>query len=376
MKTNRTLKFKLPKDERLIQLLKHLRDIKNYIAYVCQEGNFKSLNKLHKAVYYKIRTEYPFIPARFVIDIEREVLAKIKGVRRAKSVFYSFKSLSVWLTKGMSYKFDWKSLSIIYEAYGVKKGKWIRFEIKKDKRYEKYKDWHFKEARLKFDGEILWFYLIVEKDVEFKETNEFIGVDINFDNITLSNQAKIPYDLKRVLGIRRSIEKIMKKYGKQWRSNKGILEAIRRRYRNIRNYTEDIAWKIANQVVKFGANVVLENLKNIKKNVKYGNEFNKKLHLWVYGKIQQKIEIKAEEFGLKVIYVNPKGTSSYCPECGNRVSKKSYDLLYCKNCNIEWDRDYLAAINILKRGLEMWEYALPERPRPDVNPNGVRGEWA
>ncbi|RLG14745.1 hypothetical protein DRN69_03935 [Candidatus Pacearchaeota archaeon] len=371
MKFKRTIKFKLPNDNRLISLLKYLREIKNYIAFVCIEGNFKSLKKLHKAVYYKIREKYPFIPARFIIDIEREVLAIIKAVRKSKSSFYSFKSYSAWLTKGQSFNFDWDSISIIYEAYGSgKKAKWILFRIRKDKRYSKYKDWNFKEARLKFDGN-LWFYLIVEKEVELKNTKKLIGVDINFDNVTLSNKVKIPYDLKRGLAIQESIERIMKKYNKQWRCNKGILRAIRRRWRNLRNYLNDLSWKVALKVVSFGANIVLENLKGLK-NVDLGRKFNKRLNLFVYRKIQRKIEIKAEEFGLRVIYVNAKGTSSYCPKCGNKTIKKSYKLLYCKNCNMEWDRDYLASLNILKRGMKMWVVRQPELLQLDATPRRMK----
>jgi len=368
MMLKRTLKFKLPLDNRLTRLLKYLKEIKNKVAYICFENDFRSLNKLHRNVYYKIKCEYPFIPARYVIDIEREILS----LRKGSKVFHSFKSYSAWLTVNQSFKFDWESISILYEAYGKgKEAKWITFSLNKDKRKKKYGDWTFKEARLKFDGENLWFHLIVEKEVEKKNVTEFIGVDINFDNITLSNSEKIPYDLKRVLAIQYDIEKIQKRYNKQWKHNKGILRAIRKRFKHIRDYITDLAWKVANKVVSFNANIVMEDLRNLKKNVDYGRKFNKKLNLWAYRKIQKAIEIKAEEHGLTVFYVDPKHTSTICYNCGSKLKVRSWKELYCENCNTLWDRDYLASLNILKR-FEMWVGRQPEPLQLDAIPRGMK----
>ena len=110
---------------------------------------------------------------------------------------------------------------------------------------------------------------------------------------------------------------------------------------------------------------------HIKKNVDYGRKFNKKLNLWAYRKIQKAIEIKAEEHGLTVFYVDPKHTSTICYNCGSKLKVRSWKELYCENCNTLWDRDYLASLNILKR-FEMWVGRQPEPLQLDAIPRGMK----
>jgi putative transposase len=61
-----------------------------------------------------------------------------------------------------------------------------------------------------------------------------------------------------------------------------------------------------------------------------------------------------EENGFKVIYVNPRNTSSLCPICNNKLKEYhgSYHNLYCLNCNLILHKDKIASWNILNRGLQ------------------------
>jgi len=60
---------------------------------------------------------------------------------------------------------------------------------------------------------------------------------------------------------------------------------------------------------------------------------------------------KAENAGLKVIAVNPNGTSQECSSCGNKVKKPLSQRMHsCPNCNISLCRDLNASINIKARG--------------------------
>ena len=61
---------------------------------------------------------------------------------------------------------------------------------------------------------------------------------------------------------------------------------------------------------------------------------------------------KAESAGGWVRKVDPKYTSQDCSRCGTRVKKTLSDRLYaCSVCGLSIDRDWNAAINILRRGL-------------------------
>ncbi|RUR75574.1 transposase [Chlorogloeopsis fritschii PCC 6912] len=60
---------------------------------------------------------------------------------------------------------------------------------------------------------------------------------------------------------------------------------------------------------------------------------------------------KAENAGLKVIAVNPNGTSQECSNCGHKVQKQLSQRMHnCHVCHSSLCRDLNAAINIKNRG--------------------------
>ena len=71
-------------------------------------------------------------------------------------------------------------------------------------------------------------------------------------------------------------------------------------------------------------------------------------HVWTYGLLLRRIREVAEEYGIKVIYVDERGTSSRCPwhgdGCGVRMSR---GLFKCTTMNKVFNADLVAAYNIL-----------------------------
>ena len=64
------------------------------------------------------------------------------------------------------------------------------------------------------------------------------------------------------------------------------------------------------------------------------------------------LTFKAGKAGLKVIKVDPRGTSQHCSSCLNKVPKELSDRWhFCSNCGLSLDRDTNAAILIKKLGL-------------------------
>ena len=57
----------------------------------------------------------------------------------------------------------------------------------------------------------------------------------------------------------------------------------------------------------------------------------------------------AQKYGIRIVKVNPRGTSQHCSQCLNRVSKTLSDRWHsCDVCNLSCDRDYNSALLIKK----------------------------
>jgi putative transposase len=57
----------------------------------------------------------------------------------------------------------------------------------------------------------------------------------------------------------------------------------------------------------------------------------------------------AQKYGTRIIKVNPRGTSQYCSQCLNRVSKTLKERWHdCDVCSLSCDRDYNSALLIKK----------------------------
>ncbi|MGK7874697.1 MAG: zinc ribbon domain-containing protein [Xenococcaceae cyanobacterium] len=70
------------------------------------------------------------------------------------------------------------------------------------------------------------------------------------------------------------------------------------------------------------------------------------------GQFLKVLESVAWKLGKRVIKVDPSGTSQYCLNCLNRVSKELSERWHsCSNCGEELDRDYNWAKLIKKLGL-------------------------
>ena len=91
-----------------------------------------------------------------------------------------------------------------------------------------------------------------------------------------------------------------------------------------------------------------------------------------------------KKYGLSVYGVTPAGTSSECPKCGEKLwaakyrtrSWKSWKRVKaCTACLYYVDRDDVAGINILRRGVSAYEPAAGPAPLQDGAGRQVAGDW-
>jgi len=106
---------------------------------------------------------------------------------------------------------------------------------------------------------------------------------------------------------------------------------------------------VAELALKHRSGVVLEDLDELRENNRRGKEFNKKLGLWFYRRIQFCVDYEAGERDLEVVKVNPRGTSSKYPKCGGKLFEDGYRVLRCRKCGFIGDRDVTATLNLYRK---------------------------
>jgi len=258
-------------------------------------------------------------------------------------------------------------------------------------RVEKFRSWSNYELVVKYDGKRFWVSIYFKRIVKPLEPRMVMAIDLNFGNVTLAiytldgrrvRLKKLNTPHKKILTHKIWIEKIQKKYPKSWRFIKNVRKAIERHGKRIKNISWDYAHKTGNTIAKLALKhnsvIILEDLEKLRENNKKGREFNKRLGLWFYRRIQFCVEYEAGERDLEVVKVNPRGTSSKCPRCGGKLVEDGYRVLRCRKCGFIGDRDVTATINIYKKYISKHSRCgvsgvAPNAPKPDENPSGMQG---
>jgi IS605 OrfB family transposase len=130
-------------------------------------------------------------------------------------------------------------------------------------------------------------------------------------------------------------------------------------------------WVIEHMKAIGADTVFLEDLKSLEARFR-NHGVNGRINHQLRGAVHALIEHKAKQEGLKVKYVQARGTSSTCPLCQKEVKhhKSCEDKRQgrgwgtCKSCHYSRDRDVMAAQNILVRGLRLEQEDAQKLLRP------------
>lgn len=116
----------------------------------------------------------------------------------------------------------------------------------------------------------------------------------------------------------------------------------------IRNQRKDMHHKLARKLVDRYNCIVIEKLdiKNMKSSCP---EIKNMIGGASWGDFIQILKEKANEYGVHIIEVNPRGTSQICSGCGRKVNKLLDESFHKCKCGVTLDRDVNAAKNILAR---------------------------
>jgi putative transposase len=205
---------------------------------------------------------------------------------------------------------------------------------------------------------------------------ESAGIDVNMHSADFATSDGIlgSVGFKEITGIQgamaRKRQSVQQTIPTDQRAQRRILRRSRLRERN---RVTPLLHRAANELLaKIGQrNIIFEDLtettgellreRRFWKGRKDSEEARRRLSAWTHGRLQKIVEYKSNT---AVLRVNPRGTSSECPQCGGALRHPSWRRSDCVNCQSSWHRDRAAAIVILSRGLGVLRGAtLPPRAR-------------
>ncbi len=129
-------------------------------------------------------------------------------------------------------------------------------------------------------------------------------------------------------------------------------------YRKAGNINREIGQKISSRLVQIARQygvkyIVFEHLKGWRpRGGKRKSTLKQRFHGWLHRRITELTEMKWLELGGKVIYINPRGTSSYAFDGSGKIKRNSRNYALAKFRNFKcYNADLSAMYNIGARGI-------------------------
>jgi len=223
----------------------------------------------------------------------------------------------------------------------------VKIPIKIPEYARKYFDnWEIVESLLyrKKDKSYFTFTFSQESPIASNQHSEVLGVDLGVNNLAVTSD-NVFYGNK-IKSLRKRRDRLVSKLqSKGTRGSKKKLKKLSGTWQRFMRWTNhNISFSIVSKLKK-GDIIVMEDLSGIRISARY----NKWVHKWAFRQIQDFIEYKALEKGIRVVYVNPAYTSKECNKCHCRDTIRHSGFFECRNCGHTINSDINGARNIARR---------------------------
>lgn len=194
-------------------------------------------------------------------------------------------------------------------------------------------------------------------DVETKEPDGFLGVDLGIANLATDCDGR-HYAGKALNRVRHRNRRLRAKL--QAIGTKSAKRLLKKRRRLEARFAADtnhcIAKSIVTEAERTGRGIALEDLGGIRDRVRLRRPQRVTLHSWAFHQLGQYIAYKAKRAGAAVVYVDPAYTSQGCSACGHvaKANRPNQSTFLCRSCGFAEHADRNAARNIAARGVTGW----------------------
>jgi IS605 OrfB family transposase len=208
-----------------------------------------------------------------------------------------------------------------------------------------------KEAELVSRKGMFYFNLVLDMpDAEPSgDAGNIIGVDVGENNLAATSTGKIfgggnlRHKRDKHLAHRRRLQSNGSRSAKQ-----RLRKISGKETRHVKAVNHEVSKAIVNEAVNSGAGEIrMEDLTNIRDNIKAGKRVRTRLHRWSFRELQSFIAYKGEAAGIRVTYVNPAYTSKTCSVCGS-IGTRNRHKFSCIKCGNLAHSDCNASRNIAR----------------------------
>ncbi|QMS90612.1 IS200/IS605 family element transposase accessory protein TnpB [Nostoc edaphicum CCNP1411] len=181
--------------------------------------------------------------------------------------------------------------------------------------------------------------------------DKIVGIDVGLiDFYVASDDSRIaaPKHLRKAERKLKSAQRKVSRRNKSSNRRKKAIQKLGKQHKKVADTRKDFHFKIAKALLDKYDVIAVEKL-NIKRLAK--TRLAKSVNDAGWGQFVTILSNKAENAGLRLIAINPNGTSQECSSCGQKVKKLLSQRKHnCPNCKVSLCRDLNAAINIKNRG--------------------------
>ena len=229
---------------------------------------------------------------------------------------------------------------------------------------EKFRDLEYGEGELSFSNRRLSFCFTVKQTVDMPDVSDIdltkakvVGCDLGQRNLYVSYDGEHTTFCSGGLVKDKRVHAAEKRSELQSRGTPSSKRRLASLAGSENRFAEEVNHSIAKALVRpleRGDVLVLEDLSGLRKTI-WVHKRDRSLHYsWAYSSLRQKIEYKAKQKGVIVLFVKPDDTSITCPVCGevkaSSRNRKRHE--YSCKCGYRGNDDRTAAMNIRQRGID------------------------
>ena len=219
-----------------------------------------------------------------------------------------------------------------------------------------------------------WYASVIteaEQNVPQKPVDKMIGIDLGLVHLATDSDG---HSIDHPKHLKKSLDKLKKHQQRLSRKKKASHNRVKARkkvakiHEHITHQRNDFLHKLSRSYVDTYSLIAVEDL-SISYMIRHPY-LSQSIADASWSRFTQMLCYKAVRAGSRVVKVDPHGTSQICSQCGGKVKKSLHERIHSCSCGLVMDRDYNAAINILKRAVGQ---ELPQVTPVEIEPLPLQG---